>query len=72
MHILSCSRLETKPGRSEVNLHRLFVDIGEVDRQVDYVLLRPDHVSVMVGVQNDEVRFLTRDAYVRTFPASLE
>lgn len=72
MHILSCLRLETKPGRSEVNLHRFFDDIGEVDRQVNYVLLHPDHVSVIVGVQHDEVGFLTRDAYVRTFPASLE
>ena len=72
IHILSCSSLETKTGSSEVNLHRRFVDIGEVDRQVNYVLSHPGHVSVIVGVQHDEVGSLTRDAYVRTFSSSVE
>ena len=42
--------LEIKPGRSKVNLHRGFDDIGEVDRQVDYVLSHTGHVSVIVCV----------------------
>ena len=46
----SCSRLEIKPGRNKVNLHRGFDDIGEVDRQVDYVLSHLGHASVIVGV----------------------
>jgi hypothetical protein len=72
IHALSCSPLEAKRGRSEVNLHRRFDDIGEVDRQVDQVLSYTVHVSIAVGSQHDEVGLPTRAAYVRTWSASLE
>ena len=71
IYTLSCSRLEAKPGRGEVNLHRRFDDIGEVDRHVDQILSHPVCVSVTVGLQHDEVGLLTRDAYVRTLSGSL-